>query len=84
MGQVTGSAGDYAVRFYGDVSGNANFQSLMGQTTVNGLAANYHFDGVYTDVTAVPAPEPESLAMLLAGLGLVGCTLRRRKGKLRV
>ena len=77
---ITGSAGDYAVRFYGDVSGNANFQSLMGQTTVNGLAANYHFDGVYTDVTAVP--EPESLAMLLAGLGLVGCTLRRRKGKL--
>ena len=79
---ITGSAGDYAVRFYGDVSGNANFQSLMGQTTVNGLAANYHFDGVYTDVTAVP--EPESLAMLLAGLGLVGCTLRRRKGKLGV
>ena len=79
---ITGSAGDYAVRFYGDVSGNANFQSLMGQTTVNGLAANYHFDGVYTDVTAVP--EPESLAMLLAGLGLVGCTLRRRKGKLSV
>ena len=77
---ITGSAGDYAVRFYGDVSGNANFQSLMGQTTVNGLAANYHFDGVYTDVTAVP--EPESLAMLLAGMGLVGCTLRRRKGKL--
>ena len=74
---VVDSEGDYALRFYGDISSNAEFQALVGKTTVNGLAASYHFDGTYTDVTAVP--EPESLAMLLAGMGLVaGVALRRR------
>jgi hypothetical protein len=31
----------------------------------------------YTEVTAVP--EPETYAMMLAGLGLVGAVARRRK-----
>jgi hypothetical protein len=76
---VTDGAGDYSFRLAGDMSTNADFLRLIGQTTVNGLAASYRFDGVYTDVTAVP--EPESLAMLLAGLGFVGVTTRRRKQK---
>jgi hypothetical protein len=30
-------------------------------------------------ITAAPVPEPESYAMLLAGLGLVGWAARRRE-----
>lgn len=48
--------------------------SLVGRTAAN--------SGVYTlssAATAVPVPEPETYAMLLAGLGVVGFVARRRK-----
>jgi hypothetical protein len=48
----------------------------MGDTTIDGLAMSYRFDGAWTDVTAVP--EPANVALLLAGLGLVGVGARRR------
>ena len=68
---------DYAIRFLGDVTGNAAFLALMGGTSIDSLAVRYHFDGAYTDVTAVP--EPANVALLLAGLGLLGAAARRRK-----
>ena len=68
---------DYALRFLGDLTGDAGFLALMAGTTIDSLAANYWFDGAYTDVTAVP--EPANLALLLAGLGLLGAGARRRK-----
>ncbi|MEO5688205.1 MAG: PEP-CTERM sorting domain-containing protein [Burkholderiaceae bacterium] len=67
----------YALRFLGDLSHDAAFLALMGGTTIDSLAVSYRFDGVYTDVTAVP--EPANVALLLAGLGLVGAAARRRK-----
>ena len=67
----------YALRFFGNLTGNAAFLALMGDTTIDGAAAEYRFDGVYTDVTAVP--EPANVALLLAGLGLLGVAARRRK-----
>nr|WP_229219960.1 PEP-CTERM sorting domain-containing protein [Rugamonas fusca] len=36
----------------------------------------------FTSAPPVPLPEPETYAMLLAGLGLVGCA-RRRKARVR-
>lgn len=57
------AAGDYLVKASGNLSG-------IGQ--MNGLA----FIGANYNVTAVP--EPETFAMLLAGLGLMGGIARRR------
>jgi len=68
---------DYALRFTGDLTHDAAFLALMGQTTIDGLAASVRFDGGYTDVAAVP--EPAGFALLLAGLGLVGTVARRRR-----
>jgi hypothetical protein len=68
---------DYALRFLGNLTGDADFLALMGDTTIDGRAAEYRFDGTYTDVTAVP--EPANVALLLAGLGLLGAAARRRQ-----
>lgn len=73
-GMASGSfmlaAGDYSV-FIGGV----NYVAQIGALTpypAYGLK-------VTLDVAAAPVPEPETYAMLLAGLGLVGFAARRRK-----
>ncbi|MBI5660292.1 MAG: PEP-CTERM sorting domain-containing protein [Nitrosomonadales bacterium] len=44
----------------------------------------YYGDGIVLDdirfANAAPVPEPETYALLLAGLGMLGLTVRRRKG----
>ena len=67
----------YAFRLSGDYSGNTRFLALLGGTTINGLGASYRFDGNYTSVSAVP--EPATYGMLLAGMGMIGFAVRRRK-----
>ena len=68
----------YALRLLGDYSADASFLKLLAATHINGGTAGSHFDGVYTDITAA-VPEPQSYAMLLAGLGLTGLVTRRRQ-----
>jgi autotransporter-associated beta strand protein len=67
----------YAFRFLGDDTTNAAFLALIDGTTINGFEAIFHFDGTYTDVSAVPLPE--TWTMLISGLGLMGFLAYRRR-----
>ena len=42
-------------------------------------AVGQRFGGVALSAVTVPVPEPETFAMLLAGLGLIGAAVRRRQ-----
>lgn len=67
---------DYAFRMFGDYSNSQGFLGLISNTTINGNAASFRFDGLYTEVGTVP--EPGTILMLLSGLGLIGGIQRRR------
>ena len=49
-----------------------------GTYTVTGVATASPFEGGFGYLSVTAVPEPESFAMLLAGLGLVGAIARRR------
>jgi hypothetical protein len=78
-GTLTGSIyhfnlGTFSVSTLVDFSQLAGAPVFYGFTAANGLATDGHFV-----TSAVPVPEPETYAMLLAGLGLLGFVARRRK-----
>lgn len=54
--------------------------SLTGHKLNSGEAGQYNFQ-VRNGVVAPPVPEPETYAMMLAGLGLLGFTARRKRAK---
>ena len=49
-----------------------------GTYTITGIATLSPYDGGYGAMSVVAVPEPESWAMLLAGLGMLGAIARRR------
>ncbi|MBR0565909.1 PEP-CTERM sorting domain-containing protein [Azoarcus sp. L1K30] len=79
---VTGPTSGYAFRLTGNLLADADFLALIANTTINGRAAAFWFDGIYTDVGAVP--EPGTLSMLFMGIMLLGATtLRSQRDKAR-
>ena len=72
------STADYAFRFLGEFGDDAAFRELLSNTTIDGRAATFRFDGAFTRVSAVP--EPSGIALMLLGIGLVGAASRRRRG----
>jgi len=73
-------AWDYAFRFLGDLSTNADFLELINNTFINGTKASFSFDGAYTDVFRVAqVPEPGSLVLMLLALALMVAVAHRRQ-----
>ena len=65
-------------------SGSASFSNLAAgnysyNVTGSGFLAGGTLTSTLTPVSVSPVPEPGSLAMLLAGLGMVGFMARRRR-----
>jgi hypothetical protein len=73
---VAGGTGT-ALRFVGDLSGDARFLDLIGALRTGYGAFSFNYDGMYTNVAQVP--EPGTVALLGAGLILLVATVRRRE-----
>jgi hypothetical protein len=77
----TGLAGTYSQLAGSLVNGallDGGVNSLVANSN-NGVAGQYYFQVRNGLVVTTPVPEPETYAMLLAGLGLVGVVGRRRR-----
>ncbi len=60
-----------------DIDGNSQPPFTL---TINGYS-NIPMTGYHGSISVTAVPEPETYAMLLAGLGLMGAIARRRKSK---
>jgi hypothetical protein len=76
VGAFTFNAPDEVASFVG-VWSDAAFNRVEIRETTGGGEDDY-FGQFYTGGIAMPVPEPETYALMLAGLGLVGFAARRR------
>lgn len=71
--------------WYGDLFGASaawDFAINIGSQGATSLAGGAHIAWAVMDGDVAPIPEPSTYAMLLAGLGLLGLTAKRRRQKL--
>jgi len=66
--------GDNLTHAFGNLAAGQYHLDISGQFGPNAFGGQYS-----VALQALPVPEPETYAMLLAGLGLVGFSVRRRK-----
>jgi hypothetical protein len=81
---VNGAMNKYSSSSNGWAGRSFTFTATGSQTTLQFSTTDYPSEYVGLDnvtVTPAPVPEPESYAMLLAGLGAVGFMSRRRKAQ---
>lgn len=81
-----GAVGEPMIASYGDIPMQTFTLGYQGISSITFYANAHNWAGVQmpmmdnlTFTTTTPVPEPETYAMLLAGLGLLGFTVRRRK-----
>jgi hypothetical protein len=68
---------DFALRVVATFAPGTSAYAASSATGTYGTAGTWRFDMV--TVSAAPVPEPETYALMLAGLGLIGVAARRRK-----
>ena len=73
---VVDNSPNFAIEFVNASTGSDNV-STQG-TALNNTSGNWRFDNV-TITGVAPVPEPESYALMIGGLGLLGYIARRRK-----
>jgi hypothetical protein len=66
-----------AFRFLGDLTGNANFLTLIANTTIKGAPVVFSFDGTFTTADAVPEPS----TIVLVGVAFLAVMWRARAAR---
>lgn len=80
---AVGTGTDATFRYASIIWGGPGALRTDGDNEINGvLGFRSYADLIQPTLPSAPVPEPESYAMLLAGLGLMGFMLRRRKQNL--
>jgi PEP-CTERM motif len=82
FGSLSGSSLPHTLNFYFDSGlGSATVPLSAGVYTYSALGTAFYTPAkLYVDVNAVSAiPEPQTYGMLLAGLAVIGVSLRRRR-----
>ncbi|MBL8415247.1 MAG: PEP-CTERM sorting domain-containing protein [Propionivibrio sp.] len=78
VAQETEAIFDIATALNDSRFSKGNWNLAAGNYTITGIATDSPYGGGFGSMSVVAVPEPESWALLLVGLGIVGTIARRR------